>query len=104
MGLCSWSLCQIIYNMDGEKHRHKQIPKSLQDEKNMGGNQSPSWKQHGMQGMMDSKYHDGLKYLQSPLACTEYVFFLSSICILLWTSLVNQIWHFSYQIKNVKKY
>jgi hypothetical protein len=26
--------------MDGERHRYKETPKSLQDEKNMGGNQS----------------------------------------------------------------
>jgi hypothetical protein len=35
-------LWQTLYKMDGE--RHKQIPKNLQDEKNMGGNQLPSWR------------------------------------------------------------
>ncbi len=42
IGLCSWGLWQTLYKMDGE--RHKQIPKNLQDEKNMGGNQLPSWR------------------------------------------------------------
>jgi hypothetical protein len=47
--LCSWSFWQILDNMDGERHRHKQILESQWDEKNMGGDQSPSWRQHGAQ-------------------------------------------------------
>ncbi len=39
----------ILDNMDGKRHIHRQIPKSQQDEKNMGGDQSPFWRQHGAQ-------------------------------------------------------
>jgi len=28
--------------MDGERHKHRQIAENQQDEKNMGGDQSPS--------------------------------------------------------------
>ncbi len=44
IGLCSWSLWHILDNMDGKRHRQRQTPKSLWNEKNMGGNQSPSWR------------------------------------------------------------
>ncbi len=46
---CSWSLWQILYNMDGKRHKQRQTPKNQRDDKNMGGDQSPSWRQNKAQ-------------------------------------------------------